>query len=96
MGYRDSQLEPLRRTIQPPTTRNPITRPEDLKGVPEQPIAITAEFVGEMDAALLISVSVNTLRWWRSAKRGPRFSKAGKLVRYSVSDLRAFMNGDAR
>jgi hypothetical protein len=39
-----------------------------------------------------VAGSVNTLRSWRSQGRGPKFIKVGKLVRYRLSDVEAFMD----
>ncbi len=39
------------------------------------------------EAALYLRLSVFTLATWRSKRRGPKFFKAGKAVRYSKEDL---------
>jgi predicted DNA-binding transcriptional regulator AlpA len=50
--------------------------------------------VDEREAALILGVSVQTLRNWRTlgAGNGPRWKKLGKrLVRYRRADLEAFV-----
>lgn len=42
-------------------------------------------------AATYLNVSVNTLNRWRWAGRGPTFAKMGDVVRYSQSDLDAYV-----
>lgn len=46
--------------------------------------------------ASLLSVSVGTLANWRSAEFGPRFAKIGGGIRYSESDVLAWINENAR
>lgn len=47
--------------------------------------------VNEIEAARLMSVSVQTLRNWRSTLRGPKYLKLGRSVRYSIADLEKWM-----
>jgi transposase-like protein len=44
-------------------------------------------FVADVEAARLIGVSPQTLRNWRSQRKGPPYSKRGHFVRYYVPDL---------
>jgi predicted DNA-binding transcriptional regulator AlpA len=46
----------------------------------------------EQDVALLISVSVHTLRAWRWRKEGPAYFKVGSCVRYHQSSVEAYLN----
>lgn len=75
---------------------NQTSQTNKLQNIKEPKLEV--EFVTETDAARFLSVPVGTLRWWRCVKRGPRFHKAkqSKLVRYSIADLRAFMDGEAQ
>jgi len=41
-------------------------------------------------------VKVNTLYKWRAAKRGPRYSKVGGLIRYRWSDLERYFEARAK
>ena len=50
-----------------------------------------AEYVDEKVAAKIIAMSVSKLQKLRAAGDGPVFSKIGRLVRYSLDDLHAFM-----
>jgi len=50
----------------------------------------------EIDAALFLGLSVRTLQQWRVSGGGPRYTKLGRAVRYSPSDINAFVNAGAR
>ncbi len=53
------------------------------------------DLVDEREAAAILSVSVQTLRNWRWARKGPLFRKVGqRLVRYHRVDLAAFIASD--
>lgn len=43
-----------------------------------------------------MDLAVATLNQWRSQGRGPRYSKVGRSVRYSVADLDRYMADHAR
>jgi predicted DNA-binding transcriptional regulator AlpA len=47
--------------------------------------------LNERDVAISCSISVLTLRKWRSEKRGPRFIKISSLVRYRPEDIDAWI-----
>ena len=47
-------------------------------------------------AAERLTVSPKTLARWRWAGHGPRFFKIGRLVRYSESDVQAFITAGVR
>ena len=50
------------------------------------------DLVDEHHAATILGVSVQTLRNWRWADKGPRYRKIGqRLVRYHRADLAAFI-----
>lgn len=54
------------------------------------------DLVDEREAAAILAASVQTLRNWRWARKGPRVRKVGqRLVRYHRADLAAFIAGDA-
>ncbi len=50
----------------------------------------------EKEAAEILNVKVTTLRRWRWAGKGPRYRKIGGAVRYSVEDLKSFIDASAR
>ncbi|WFF32430.1 helix-turn-helix domain-containing protein [Propionibacterium freudenreichii] len=41
----------------------------------------------------LVKVDVATLVQWRHRRQGPPFVKVGRLVRYRVDDVRAWIDG---
>ncbi len=45
----------------------------------------------EKEAARRLGVSVQTLRNWRSMRRGPAYYKFGRSVRYSEEDIVGYM-----
>ena len=47
--------------------------------------------LNEREVATSCSISVLTLRKWRSQKRGPQFVKIGALVRYRQADVDAWI-----
>lgn len=53
---------------------------------------VTPLAVNERIASQLLSVSVAALRRWRRERRGPRFVRLSRCVRYRVADLEAFVN----
>jgi Helix-turn-helix domain len=48
--------------------------------------------VNERVAAKMLSVSVAALRRWRREKKGPKFARLSRCVRYSIQDLENFLN----
>ena len=59
----------------------------------------TASAVPELDSDLIdearlsarLGVSKSTLQSWRYAKRGPRYIKLGRLIRYRAADVEAYL-----
>jgi predicted DNA-binding transcriptional regulator AlpA len=47
--------------------------------------------LNEREVATSCSISVLTLRKWRSVKRGPKFIKISTLVRYRPEDIGAWI-----
>ena len=43
------------------------------------------------ETAAILGVQVQTLAMWRLYKRGPRYTKMGRLVKYRRSDIEAFI-----
>lgn len=52
--------------------------------------------VDTQQAADILNVAVRTLSNWRSTGKSPRYIKVGRCVRYRVSDLKAWMEAQAR
>lgn len=48
-------------------------------------------YIDEAEASKVLRTSVNTLRFWRYNRKGPRFYKIGRRVAYRRADLAAFM-----
>jgi hypothetical protein len=46
----------------------------------------------EDETARILSCTKAALRRWRRERRGPRFVKLGRLIRYSQTDLEDFVN----
>lgn len=51
--------------------------------------------LNEHEVADSCSISVLTIRKWRSQKRGPQFVKIGVLVRYRPEDIDAWIAGQS-
>lgn len=45
----------------------------------------------EQESAALLHVTVKAMQRWRYRGGGPRFVKVGRLVRYQLEDLQAFV-----
>lgn len=43
------------------------------------------------EAAEVLRIPVNTLRWWRQSGGGPRFFKIGRHLLISIGDLRGWL-----
>jgi predicted DNA-binding transcriptional regulator AlpA len=52
----------------------------------EEAMYVSGKFVSGF-----IGVSPQTLANWRHLQKGPRYVKSGRLVRYSISDVLAYM-----
>lgn len=49
--------------------------------------------LSEAQAAQVFGVSRCTLRCWRSQRKGPRYYKSGRTVRYDPADVDAYLVG---
>jgi hypothetical protein len=50
----------------------------------------------ESQASIVLNCSKAALRRWRRERRGPKYLKMGRLVRYRQSDLIAFIEHNSR
>ncbi len=50
-----------------------------------------SKYLTERQVWEVTGIAVQTLRNWRQQRRGFPYIKAGRSVRYSVSDIEAFM-----
>jgi predicted DNA-binding transcriptional regulator AlpA len=48
-------------------------------------------YVSDREVSRLMDVARQTLCNWRFQQRGPRYVKSGRLVRYAISDVLAYM-----
>ncbi|HYK90508.1 MAG TPA: helix-turn-helix domain-containing protein [Acidobacteriota bacterium] len=49
------------------------------------------QLLTEQKAAEVLNCTIAALRRWRRERRGPRFVKLGRLIRYNLSDIEAFV-----
>ena len=49
------------------------------------------QLLDEQEVSRRLSVSVNTLRYWRVSGDGPNYVKLGRLVRYDAVALEKFL-----
>ena len=49
------------------------------------------QLLDEHEVSRRLSVSVNTLRYWRASGEGPNYVKLGRLVRYDAGALEKFL-----
>ena len=54
--------------------------------------SLNERYLDEREVGSITGVALSTLRRWRSQKRGIRFVKLNKSVRYRRSDVVGFMN----
>jgi len=48
-------------------------------------------YMSDRDVSKLLGIGRQTLCNWRCQQKGPRYVKSGRLVRYAVSDIMAYM-----
>jgi excisionase family DNA binding protein len=51
----------------------------------------TARLLTEDEAAERLGIQPRTLQGWRVLRRGPRYRKVGRLVRYAEADLLSWL-----
>lgn len=54
------------------------------------------ELVDEASLAARLGISRSTLQSWRYSGRGPRWIKLGRLIRYRVTDIDAYLDANTR
>ncbi len=52
---------------------------------------MSLELITENEASAILKCTKAALRRWRRERRGPRFVKLGRLIRYRQSDLEMFV-----
>lgn len=53
-----------------------------------------SNYLTEKQAADFLNIKPETLRTWRFKRKGPSYHKDGYFIRYSISDLKAYMDGN--
>jgi predicted DNA-binding transcriptional regulator AlpA len=49
------------------------------------------QLLTEQKAAETLNCTIAALRRWRRERRGPRFVKLGRLIRYNLADIEAYV-----
>ncbi len=49
------------------------------------------QLLTEIETSKILCCTIAALRRWRRERRGPRFVKLGRLIRYSQTDLENFV-----
>lgn len=73
----------------PSLTLVPRARDEDAR-------APISDLIDEPTLATRLGISRSTLQSWRSAGRGPRFIKLGRMVRYRTADVDSYLRSNTR
>jgi hypothetical protein len=55
---------------------------------------IAPEWLDTKGASIYLSVSQRSLEYWRSVQKGPPYTKVGRVIRYSVTALEAWMRAE--
>ena len=62
----------------------------------DAPLEIGTDLLDEARLAARLGVSRSTLQSWRYSRRGPRYIKIGRLIRYRNADVDAFLAANTR
>ena len=49
--------------------------------------------INEIEAAKVLDMAIQTLRNWRSQRKGPPYIKLGRAVRYDPADIKKYLEG---
>jgi len=49
----------------------------------------------DTEVSQLIGISRSGLRQWRRRRRGPRYFRIGRLIRYQLADVQRFLDANA-
>lgn len=63
---------------------------------PDVELTEVDHLIDETALATRLAVSRSTLQSWRYSGRGPRFIKLGRMVRYRVTDVEAYLSANTR
>ena len=56
-----------------------------------EPVSCESSYVDERQVAQMLGITRAAVRKWRLERRGPAYYKVETSVRYSVADLRAYL-----
>jgi predicted DNA-binding transcriptional regulator AlpA len=89
------QLAAIGHPSPPPSiSLRPECEPRFDAGLPD--LKSCQELLTEKQVASYLTISPSTLRKWRMMRRGPRFTKLGKAVRYSPSAVIEYMEARSK
>jgi predicted DNA-binding transcriptional regulator AlpA len=87
LNLRISELENEHRQ---PTTRTPI--PKAAVNLAPSSLAKPNEMLNERQVADYLNMSVASVRKWRLFRKGPKFVKLGRAIRYRRIDVEAWLS----
>jgi predicted DNA-binding transcriptional regulator AlpA len=67
------------------------SQPSSALPIPRNKPDAGIQLLDEHEVSKRLSVSVNTLRYWRACGEGPNYVKLGRLVRYDAGALEKFL-----
>ena len=70
-----------------------MTKPKHIQPVPDAPAdGVPEGLFDQVPIAQMLEVEIKTLESWRVKGFGPKYMKVGRLVRYRLSDVRAWLD----
>lgn len=70
---------------------NDAVRAQQRQRVHYKPARVAVKWLSPIEAAVHCGFSVKSLEAWRREGRGPRYSRVGRNIKYSVMELDAWM-----
>lgn len=67
------------------------SQPSSAIPIPKTKADAGIQLLDEYEVSKRLSISVNTLRYWRACGEGPNYVKLGRLVRYDAGALEKFL-----
>lgn len=53
--------------------------------------SIVPEYLDAAEASIFLNIAPKTLEDWRARGKGPAYNRVGRLIRYNIDELRAWM-----
>jgi len=85
----NQQRQPTEKPIPKPAIKQP---PAVHAATPNPPSPPKPEMLNEHQVADYLNMSVASVRRWRLFRKGPKFVKIGRAVRYKHSDVEVWLN----